>query len=131
MKVILVTGANKGIGLAIVKRLLAEYSDTKLLLGSRDVVRGEEAVKELLATLGTEYSSRLEMLQLDVTKEESVRAAVEAVRSKLGEAEALYGLVNNAGGSLNTDRDTIQLNTYSVIRICEAFLPLIQTRGGW
>ena len=131
MKVILVTGANKGIGLAIVKRLLAEYSDTKLLLGSRDVVRGEEAVKELLATLGTEYSSRLEMLQLDVTKEESVRAAVEAVRSKLGEAEALYGLVNNAGGSLTTDRDTIQLNTYSVIRVCEAFLPLIQTRGGW
>ena len=128
---ILVTGANKGIGLAIVKRLLAEYSDTKLLLGSRDVVRGEEAVKELLTTLGTEYSSRLEMLQLDVTKEESVKAAVEAVRSKVGEAEALYGLVNNAGGSLTMDRDTIQLNTYSVIRVCEAFLPLIQARGGW
>jgi len=42
----------------------------------------------------------------------------------------MYGLVNNAGGSLNTDRETIQLNTYALIRVCEAFLPLIQKQGG-
>lgn len=130
MKLILVTGANKGIGLAIVKRLLAEYADTRLLLGSRDSGRGEEAVKEVLASLGPQYTSRLEMLQLDVTSEQSVAAAVEKVRSRYGGEQPLYGLVNNAGGSLATDRETIQLNTYAVIRVCEAFLPLIQQRGG-
>ena len=52
MKKILVTGGNKGIGLAIVKLLLRDFSDTFLLLGSRDVGRGQAAVKELLSELG-------------------------------------------------------------------------------
>ena len=52
MKTILVTGANKGIGLAIVRKLLREFPDTCLLLGSRDVERGSSAVKTLLAELG-------------------------------------------------------------------------------
>ena len=52
MKKILVTGGNKGIGLAIVKLLLRDFSDTFLLLGSRDVARGQAAVKELLSELG-------------------------------------------------------------------------------
>ena len=130
MKVILVTGANKGIGQAIVKRLLAEFPDTHLLLGSRDKQRGDTAVQELLKDLGSAVKPRLEMLQLDVTSEQSVAAAVEKVRSRYGGERPLYGLVNNAGGSLATDRETIQLNTYAVIRVCEAFLPLIQQRGG-
>ena len=53
MKTILVTGANKGIGLGIVRRLLREYPDTQLLLGSRDVARGQEAVNQILGELGT------------------------------------------------------------------------------
>ena len=52
MKKILVTGGNKGIGLAIVRRLLREYSETYLLVVSRDVQRGQAAVKELVAELG-------------------------------------------------------------------------------
>ena len=52
MKRILVTGGNKGIGLGIVKKLLRDYSDTFLLLGSRDPKRGEEAVKEVINELG-------------------------------------------------------------------------------
>ena len=40
-KVILVTGANKGIGLAIVEALLQEVPESILLLGSRDQARGQ------------------------------------------------------------------------------------------
>ena len=54
MKKILVTGGNKGIGLAIVKLLLRDFPDTFLLLGSRDVSRGEAAVKQLVTELGKE-----------------------------------------------------------------------------
>ena len=52
MKTIIVTGGNKGIGLGIVKKLLRDYEDTFLLLGSRDAKRGEEAVKEVVQELG-------------------------------------------------------------------------------
>ena len=40
-KVILVTGANKGIGLAVVEALLQEVPESVLLLGSRDQARGQ------------------------------------------------------------------------------------------
>jgi len=126
MKVILVSGGNKGIGLAIVSRLLSEFPDTHILLGSRDKQRGEAAVKELVTQLGQNISSRIEMILLDVGNEESVSTAVETIKNKFG---SLYGLVNNAGGWLSTEKDTIQLNAYSVVRMCEAFVPLIQDNG--
>ena len=43
---------------------------------------------------------------------------------------SLYGLVNNAGGVLATARDTVDLNTYAVIRVTRAFLPLLQGDKG-
>merc|ERR1711936_1241363 len=126
MKVILGSGGNKGIGLAIVERLLQEFPDTRLLLGSRDQERGDAAVKELVTKLGQDVSPRLEMILLDVGSDESVSGAVRTVKAKYG---SLYGLVNNAGGWLSTERDTLQLNAYSVVRMCEAFAPLIQDNG--
>ena len=56
MKKILVTGANKGIGLGIVKKLLRDFPDTHLLLGSRDVARGEAAVREILSEMGMNFN---------------------------------------------------------------------------
>ena len=43
-KVIVVTGANKGIGLAIVETLLQQLPEAVVLLGSRDASRGWSAV---------------------------------------------------------------------------------------
>ena len=111
------TGANKGIGLAIVSRLLGEFPDTHLLLGSRDKQRGEAAVAELVRERGQAVSPRLELIVLDVSSDESVSAAVRNVESKFGKRDALYGLVNNAGGWQSSEMDTVQLNTYSVIRM--------------
>ena len=48
MKRILVTGANKGIGQAIVTKLLEDFPDTYLLLGSRDVARGQTAIQQII-----------------------------------------------------------------------------------
>jgi len=127
MKKILVTGGNKGIGLGIVKKLLDDYPDTYLLLGSRDVQRGETAVKLLVAELGDKIDKRLEMIQLDVCDGNSVKRAVDSVKSGHGE---LFGLINNAGGILASPRETINLNTYAPITVTEAFLPLIQCPGG-
>ena len=49
-RIILVTGANKGIGKEIVRQL-AQPGDV-VLLGSRDMEKGESAVKDLQATGG-------------------------------------------------------------------------------
>jgi len=128
-KRILVTGGNKGIGLAIVTKLLQDYPDSYLILGSRDTRRGQAAIAQL-NELMTDSCYRLELLQLDVTSDESVKAAVELLKAKFGEDEPLYGLVNNAGGFSDSARGTVELNTYGLRRVCEAFLPLIQKNKG-
>lgn len=45
----LVTGANKGIGLAVVRGLLDASKVAFVFLGSRDAGRGQTAVKSLIA----------------------------------------------------------------------------------
>ena len=72
MKAILVTGANKGIGLAIVTKLLEDFPDTYILLGSRNVARGREALQHVVRKLGYEGKNRVDLLQIDVTSDESM-----------------------------------------------------------
>ena len=75
MKRILVTGANKGIGLATVENLLHNHPDTFLILGSRDEKRGDEAVG-LLTSKEPKWSERLMMLTIDVSSDESVHGFI-------------------------------------------------------
>ena len=132
MKRIVVTGGNKGIGLAIVKRLLKEFSDTYIFLGSRNRKRGEIAIEQTIIELGESVKSRVEVLDLDVTSDKSIQDAVVSVQKLLGETgESLYGLVNNAGGFEEgmSGQNIIDLNMYGVYRVTEAFLPLIEEKG--
>jgi NAD(P)-dependent dehydrogenase (short-subunit alcohol dehydrogenase family) len=82
--VALVTGANQGIGLQIAKDLAAK--NFTVLVGSRNLKRGEAAAKEV----GPDARA----LQLDVTDQASIAAAAERIREELGRLDVL---VNNAG----------------------------------
>jgi NAD(P)-dependent dehydrogenase (short-subunit alcohol dehydrogenase family) len=82
-----VTGANRGIGLAIA-RLLAEL-DNLVLMGSRDVEAGEAAA-ESLRRLGLDVAP----ITIDLTVPETIDAAVEAI-ARAGRRVDI--LVNNAG----------------------------------
>ena len=82
MTTTLVTGATRGIGLELARRLV-EAGHT-VYLGARDLDRGHDAAGRIGARA----------LALDVTDEASVRAAVEQLRQ---EVDALDVLVNNAG----------------------------------
>src|SRR6202167_3123539 len=81
--VALVTGANQGIGLQIAKDLVAH--GFTVLVGSRNLERGEAAAKEVGADARA--------LQLDVTDQASIAAAAERIRQEFGRLDVL---VNNA-----------------------------------
>ncbi|WP_093832996.1 SDR family NAD(P)-dependent oxidoreductase [Spirosoma endophyticum] len=76
MKTALVTGANKGIGLETTRQLLQE--GFYVYLGSRDLQNGLKAVDDL-KSMGL---TNVEVVELDVTEESSVKAAREAIGRK-------------------------------------------------
>ncbi|WP_255649203.1 SDR family NAD(P)-dependent oxidoreductase [Nocardia australiensis] len=81
MAAILVTGANKGLGFETARRLV--IAGHIVYIGSRDIERGRRASDQLGARV----------VQLDVTDDASVRAAVDTVEADGG----LDVLINNAG----------------------------------
>jgi carbonyl reductase 1 len=130
MRRILVTGANKGIGLSIVQAILAEQPDTFVYLGSRDAERGHEAAATL-ALQHEAWADRIGVVAIDVAADGSVAEAAGHVRRGL-RGDRLYAVVNNAGiNDRAADLATvIGTNTLGVRRVCEAFLPLIDPDAG-
>lgn len=120
MKTILVTGANRGLGLEWVR----QYSDAgwRVLATCRD----PDSAEELQALAGK--TETLGILRLDVTDAEQVAA----LRAEL-QGQALHLLVNNAGvyferwgkdhlGSINYDDwlETFAVNVLGAVRVTEA-----------
>ncbi|HEX8051685.1 MAG TPA: SDR family NAD(P)-dependent oxidoreductase, partial [Thermoleophilaceae bacterium] len=87
MKTVLVTGANRGLGLATVRRLAA--SDTTVLVGARDIHSGERAAAAIRAD-GNDAVA----VELDVLSTESLARAAAAIDRRYGRLDLL---VNNAG----------------------------------
>lgn len=124
---VLVTGANKGIGKAVCQLLLEKHKDVYVILGSRDKARGEQAVKDLKEMVPG-CDSRLKMLQIDSSSDESVKKAAEIVRS---DNEPLYGIINNAGvGFDHSVKDQVNVNYFGPRRVNTAFGTLLQRPGG-
>lgn len=129
MRRIVVTGANKGIGRALVAAILEHAEDTFVFLGSRDAGRGEEARASLLEEHPA-WADRLEVLPLDVSDDASVQAAAGSVHRRLGADEVLYGLVNNAGVGRGEMKAVLEVNTRGVRRVSSAFVPQLDPNGG-
>jgi NAD(P)-dependent dehydrogenase (short-subunit alcohol dehydrogenase family) len=119
--VIVVTGANKGLGRETARQLLA--AGHTVYIGSRDQVRGRRTADELGAHL----------LLLDVTDAHSVDAAAQQLRDEVGYVDVL---VNNAGitGDLTTPTAQVTVdalaeifstNVFGTVRVTQALLPLL------
>jgi len=92
-KIVLVTGGNNGIGYETVKALLESEKPYHVLLGSRSLEKAKAAV-EHLKTEVPDTSNTVEILQLDLTSDESIEKAFEQVKSSHGYIDVL---INNAG----------------------------------
>jgi NAD(P)-dependent dehydrogenase (short-subunit alcohol dehydrogenase family) len=130
--VVVVTGASRGIGLAIADTLLDEGA--RVVAASR--TRGPE-----LDGLAAAHVDRLLHVVADLTRPE---AAAEVVARALEVFGGLDALVNNAGGEPAgrtppesfldlTDHEwqaTLDLNLLSAVRASRAALPVLLERGG-
>ena len=131
-KRVLVTGANKGIGLAIVSAALEADSDVVIILSARNSARGAAACEELLAK-HPEWAQRLYALTLDVEDDASIENAAARIASWYpDDPHPLYAIVNNAGiGAEAGDmRTVLNVNVYGMHRVCEAFIPLLDQHSG-
>ncbi|TGD77674.1 SDR family NAD(P)-dependent oxidoreductase [Hymenobacter wooponensis] len=128
MKHVLITGANKSIGLETA-RLLAQQGYF-VYLGCRDLVKGQQAVAHL-AEAGLAH---VEAVQLDVCDKASIQAAAKTIRAK---TSVLDVLINNAGvlgampqNALLTGPDQIRevfdTNFFGPIEVTLAFLELLE-----
>jgi NAD(P)-dependent dehydrogenase (short-subunit alcohol dehydrogenase family) len=123
---VLITGANKGLGLEAARRL-GELG-WLVFLGSRDESRGQEAAGKLAAG-----GARVVVVPLDVTSQQSVTDAVDLVREH---TDRLDVLINNAGtpGTAVPPADATaedihavyDTNVYGPVRVTHAFLPLLE-----
>jgi NAD(P)-dependent dehydrogenase (short-subunit alcohol dehydrogenase family) len=129
---ILVTGANKGIGLAMTVAILERDTDTSVVLGSRSLERGRAALASIVEA-HPEWAPRLQVLELDVSSGQSVeQAAAELKASLVGEPAPLYGIVNNAGVALDSNelQAMFNVNVFGIHRVCQAFMPLLDSSSG-
>jgi NAD(P)-dependent dehydrogenase (short-subunit alcohol dehydrogenase family) len=116
MTITLITGANKGLGYETARQLI-ELGHT-VYLGARSAERGQQAAAEPGARF----------VQLDVTEDESVAAAVKVIEGAEGRIDVL---VNNAGilvtgVSAPEALRVFDTNAVGVIRVTEAALPLLR-----
>lgn len=135
-RIALITGANQGVGLQVAKELVA--NGVTVLVGSRNLDRGEAAAKEI--------GEGAIALQLDVTDPASIAAAAERIRNEFGHLDLLVNnaAISNTGRrpgesieeyakstrpstvSLDEIRTVWETNVFGVLAVYQAMLPLLR-----
>jgi len=120
----LVTGANRGIGKAILEALLKAGASIVYA-----AVRDPSSVSALI----DEYGDRVVPLEFDLTKPELIEKAAK-------EASDVALVVNNAGvlktasalseNALESLEFEMNANVYGLIRVAQAFAPVLKGNGG-
>ncbi|KAI9728541.1 MAG: hypothetical protein M1834_007679 [Cirrosporium novae-zelandiae] len=137
-RTILITGANRGVGFAILQSLTQRTPSDYYVLVCRSKEKGLETIKRLR---DLDIVSRTDVLELDITSDEGIQAAVEEVKDNYGNLDdmssySLEILINNAGvlGTTASPPSTLHsaynsnfnINVTSVALTIALFLPLLR-----
>ena len=125
--IILITGANIGVGKAATEVIAQSSADYHVIMGSRSVEKGEAALREVRAT---NLKGTASLIQLDVTDDDSIAAAAKSVEQEFGRLDVL---VNNAAiggfedplGSRQAYLNVFNTNAAGAAMVTEAFQPLL------
>jgi len=130
--IVLITGANQGIGFQTSKKLASENKGYHVLMGSRDHAKGTKAAEELQA-LGLS----VEPIEIDITSDASITKAAELIKEKYGRIDVL---INNAGigGSAPAEGESwrasfaqvYDTNVTSHAVVTDTFIPLLEKSTG-
>ncbi|KAF9807968.1 hypothetical protein SFRURICE_017140 [Spodoptera frugiperda] len=125
-KVAVVTGANKGIGFAIVRGLCKRF-DGVVYLTSRNIERGKKAVTEL-----EKEGLKPNYHQLDITDKNSLETFRDYIKNKYGGIDIL---VNNAAIAFKGNatepaavqaKETLFVNYFSLVSTCDILFPILK-----
>jgi len=123
-KIALVTGANRGIGKAIVDSLI-QHGASKVYAAVRTINSAQPLLDE--------YGEKIVPIHIDLEKPDTITVAAEA-------AGDIQLVVNNAGvlgvasplaeDALKTFEYEMNVNVYGLIRMTQAFAPILKANGG-
>jgi len=130
MKIALVSGANRGIGLAIATGL-AEQHNMKVLLGSRVIEEGGRAIENM----ATDIKGNIYPVALDLAERTQLLNQLAIIQKEYG---AIDVLVNNAAVlhqgefldlSIEKIEESLRINTIAVLDMIRFWLPLMRERN--
>lgn len=139
-KMVMVTGASRGIGEAIARRFAAEGATVACLARTLEPGTGENtgSLKEVVAAI-EKAGGKAIAVKCDVSDRDSRKAAVDEVLAKLGRVDILVN--NAAAANLGTHFDeltakqyttTMELNLNGPFDFMQRLAPAMRTRGsGW
>lgn len=91
--IILITGANTGLGYQIVRSLCSSNKSYIILVGGRSLAKVQQAITSATEEFSSSRS-KLSPVEVDIEDDTSIQRAFDEVKSKFGRLDAL---VNNAG----------------------------------
>lgn len=135
-KIALVTGANTGVGFQIAKALIE--NNYIVFVGARDLAKGKDAALKL--------GKNAIGIELDVTKQNTITAAMEEIQQKFGKLDLLVNnaAISHAGkpgrtveevvastrssiASLDEMHTVWETNVFGVVAVTQAFIPLLKS----
>ncbi|KRK39483.1 SDR family NAD(P)-dependent oxidoreductase [Loigolactobacillus bifermentans] len=131
MKTILITGANKGIGLALVQALAPQAQ--QVLLGARNAQRAEAAI----AQLATQDITNVTYVHVDLADSAALTETVAAINATYPDLDLLINNAGIPGGAANslttplTDlQTTMQVNFFGTYQLTQGLLPRLNQNAG-
>jgi NAD(P)-dependent dehydrogenase (short-subunit alcohol dehydrogenase family) len=124
---VLITGANQGLGYYAAQQLAAT-GNHHVLLGSRDIIKAETAVHNLVKEQGTDPTN-ISPIQIDVDSDLSIAAAAGNVEKTYGYLDILMlnaGILGAEGSTREQYARVYNTNVFGSVVTVDAFLPLLR-----